>query len=249
MTGRLSGKIAVVTGGGSGIGQATAAKLASEGADIAVADVNSTDETKGLVEAAGGRFFSKQCDVSDEAQVKTFAAQVRDALGPVDILVNNAAVVLVGGFEEITLAQWQRLFSVNVNGYFLVSQAFVGDLKRSKAGRIINISSTIHLESYQDMMVPYITSKVAINGFTGALAADLSKYNITVNAVAPSVVRTPFTEAHLPEEFFAEHIQRQNIKRQQKPEDLANMIAFIASDEASFVTGQFIPVDGGLSRR
>lgn len=249
MVERLNGKIAVVTGGGSGIGQATAVRLASEGADIAVTDVNPTDETKALVEAKGRRFFSGQYDVSDEAQVSAFATGVRKALGPVDIVVNNAAVVHIAEFEEITFAQWQRLFAVNVNGCFLVTRAFVGDLKRSKGGRVINMSSTINFESNQDKMVTYITSKVSINGFTGAVAADLAKYNVTVNAIAPSVVRTPFTEAHLSEEFFRDHIQKQNLKRQQVPDDVANMIAFLCSDEASFITGQIIAVDGGLSRR
>lgn len=249
MSGRLGGKIAVVTGGASGIGQATAVKLAREGADVAVGDINSTDETKTLVEATGRRFFGAKCDFSDEVQVKDFAAHVGKALGPVDILVNNAAVVMIGEFEEITFAQWKKIFSVNLDGYFLAAKAFVGDLKRSQAGRVINVSSTIHLEGTQEKMIPYITSKVAINGFTGSLAADMAKHNITVNAVAPSVVRTPFTEAHLPDAFFEAHIQLQNLKRQQEPADLANTIAFLASDEASFITGQFIAVDGGLSRR
>lgn len=249
MSGRLTGRIAVVTGGAAGIGRTIAKVLASEGADIAVADVDPAGETKALVEASGRRFFSALCDVSDEGQVNNFAAQVRSALGPVDIVVNNAAIASHGEIEETTYAFWQRLFAINVHGNFLVTRAFVSDLKRSKAGRVISMSSTCYLENALDKFVTYVTSKAAINGFVSALATDLAKHNITVNAVAPSVVRTPTTEKHLTEEWFAMHIQKQNLKRQQKPEDVANMIAFLASDEAAFITGQIMVVDGGLTRR
>ncbi|WP_175684624.1 SDR family NAD(P)-dependent oxidoreductase [Burkholderia anthina] len=249
MNGRLAGRIAVVSGGGAGIGQTIAAVLASQGADIAVADVGPTDETKALVEKWGRRFFGAKVDVSDERQVENFALQVRQFLGPVDIVMNNAAIASHGSIEETSFEFWQRLFSINVHGNFLFTRAFVEDVKRSKAGRIICMTSTCYLENSLDKFVTYVTSKSAINGFVSALACDLGPFNVTVNGVSPSVVRTPTTEKYLTEEWFAAHIEKQNLKRQQQPEDVANMVAYLASDEGAFITGQIMVVDGGLTRR
>lgn len=131
MAGRLTDRIAVVTGGSTGIGQETARKLASEGADIAVADINPSAETRALVEATGQRFFGAKTDVSDEAQVNVFAREVRDALGPVDILVNNAAVVPLADIDNATFEHWKHTFAINADGPFLTAKAFLGDLKDS----------------------------------------------------------------------------------------------------------------------
>jgi NAD(P)-dependent dehydrogenase (short-subunit alcohol dehydrogenase family) len=248
MAGRLEGKTAVVTGGGAGIGRVIAQKLAAEGADVAVGDVNDAVETQALVEAAGRRFFSAKVDVSDEAQVNAFAGQVREALGPVDIVVNNAAIAMLKDLDNTTYEQWKNLFSINVDGYFLVTKAFVQDLKDSEAGRVINMSSSSYWEA-PPMFLAYVSGKGAVNGFTHALATDLARWDITVNAIGPSVVRTPTTRRELPEEFFGHHAQLQNLKREQTPEDVANLIAFLASDEASFITGQVHLIDGGLIRR
>lgn len=248
MAGRLEGKTAVVTGGSAGIGRVIAQKLAAEGADVAVGDVNDAVETQALVEAAGRRFFSAKVDVSDEAQVNAFAGQVREALGPVDIVVNNAAIAMLKDLDNTTFEQWKNLFSINVDGYFLVTKAFVQDLKDSEAGRVINMSSSSYWEA-PPMFLAYVSGKGAVNGFTHALATDLARWDITVNAIGPSVVRTPTTRRELPEEFFGHHAQLQNLKREQTPEDVANLIAFLASDEASFITGQVHLIDGGLIRR
>ena len=248
MAGRLEGKIAVVTGGGAGIGRVIAQKLSAEGADVAVADVNDAVETRELVEANGRRFFAAKVDVSDEAQVNAFAGEVREALGPVDIVVNNAANAMLKDLDNTTYEQWKNLFSINVDGYFLVTKAFVQDLKDSEAGRVINMSSSSYWEA-PPMFLASVSAKGAVNGFTHALATDLARWDITVNAIGPSVVRTPTTSRELTEEFFGHHAQLQNLKREQTPEDVANLIAFLASDEASFITGQFHLVDGGLIRR
>ncbi|WP_432192540.1 SDR family NAD(P)-dependent oxidoreductase [Streptomyces sp. bgisy027] len=248
MAGRLAGRIAVVTGGASGIGQAIAKRLASDGADIAVADINPADETSELVKATGQRFFSAQVDISDEAQMNAFAAQVRDTLGSVDIVSNNAALVELVDFDNVTFESWTKIVSVNAGGAFLTAKAFLDQLKNSSAGRIINMTTTAYWENTPSF-ISYLSSKGAINGLTYAMAADLAKYDITVNAVAPSVVRTPFTLSRLPEQVFEHHMQLQALKRQETPEDVANAVAFLASDDAAFITSQILSVDGGLTRR
>lgn len=248
MAGRLTDRIAVVTGGSAGIGQEIARKLASEGADIAVADINPADETKALVEATGQRFFSAKVDVSDEAQVTAFAGEVRDALGHVDVLVNNAGIVPFGEFENVTFEQWKNTFAVNVDGAFLTAKAFLDDLKQSNAGRVINISAAAYWTT-PPPFVAYVSSKGALNGLTHVLAANLASHDVTVNAVAPSLTETAKTLETAGAGFFDLTMQMQDLKRRQKPVDVANTVAFLASDEAAFITGQIIAVDGGMTRR
>ncbi|MFI1052748.1 SDR family NAD(P)-dependent oxidoreductase [Streptomyces griseoruber] len=248
MAGRLTGKIAVVTGGSRGIGQEIARRLASEGADIAVADVDPADETRTLVEETGRRFFSDKVDISDEDAIHGFAARVRDELGPVDILVNNAAVVLLADFDHVTYDEWRRTFAVNVDGPFLTSKAFLPHLKESGAGRIINITSSSYWTA-PPPFVSYISAKGALNGFTSVLAAGLGAHNITVNGVAAGLVRTAAAVENTDESFFAQAVQGQNIKRVQMPSDVSGAVAFLASDDAAFITGQLIVTDGGSTRR
>jgi NAD(P)-dependent dehydrogenase (short-subunit alcohol dehydrogenase family) len=248
MAGRLAGRTAVVTGGSAGIGQEIARRLSSEGADIAVADINPAEETKALVEASGQRFFSAKTDISDEAQVNAFAAQVRDRLGRADIIVNNAAVVLLADFDHVTFQEWEQTFSVNVNGAFLTAKAFLDDLKQSPAGRIINITSASYWNS-PPPFVSYVSAKGALNGLTYVLATNLAPYDVTVNAIAPSLVRTAATLRNTSEEFFAATVQLQDLKRVQTPPDVSGTVAFLASGDAAFITGQIIAVDGGTTRR
>lgn len=247
MGGKLDGRVAVITGGAGGIGQTTAQTLARHGADIAVADIGSLEETKNIVEAEGRRFLGALCDISDEAQVNDLAVQVEQTLGPVDIIVNNAAFAQIVGIEDTSLELWNKTFAVNVTGYFLTIKAFLGQLKRSSAGRIISMSSSAYWTGTGNFTA-YTTGKGAVNALTHSLATDLGKYNITVNAVAPSLTRSLSTLRECSEDVFATIAMKRNLKREQTSEDSANVIAFLASDDASFITGQVISVDGGLAR-
>ena len=248
MAGRLSGKTAVVTGGSSGIGQEIARRLASEGADIAIADIAPADETRELVTETGRRFLSDKVDVSDDDSIKAFAARVRSEFGGTDILVNNAAVVLLADFDHVTLDEWRRTFAVNVDGAFLTSRAFLPDLKQSGSGRIINITSSSYW-TVPPPFVSYVSAKGALNGLTYALAANLAVHGITVNGVAAGLVRTDAAKANVSESFFEQTVQTQDIKRVQIPADVSGVVAFVASDDAAFITGQIIVADGGSTRR
>lgn len=248
MAGRLTGKTAVVTGGSTGIGQEIARRLAAEGADIAVADVAPADETRELVAETGRRFLSDKVDISDEEAIHGFAARVRSELGAADILVNNAAVVLLADIEHVTLDEWRRTFAVNVDGAFLASKAFLPDLKASGAGRIVNITSSSYWTA-PPPFVSYISAKGALNGFTSVLAANLAAHGITVNGVAASLIRTAAAVQNTSEAFFEQAVQVQNIKRVQMPADVSGVVAFLACDDASFITGQIIVADGGSTRR
>ncbi|GHB82726.1 pyridoxal 4-dehydrogenase [Streptomyces umbrinus] len=248
MAGRLTGRTAVVTGGSAGIGQEIARRLASEGADIAVADINPADETRELVAETGRRFFSDKVDISDEDAIHGFAARVRSEFAAADVLVNNAGVVPMADIDHVTFDEWRRTFAVNVDGAFLTSKAFLPDLKESGSGRIINITSSSYWAP-PPPFVSYISAKGALNGFTSVLAANLAAHHITVNGVAASLVRTATAVANTSEFFFEQTVHIQNIKRVQMPADVSGVVAFLASDDAAFITGQIIAADGGSTRR
>jgi NAD(P)-dependent dehydrogenase (short-subunit alcohol dehydrogenase family) len=248
MAGRLTGRTAVVTGGSAGIGQEIARRLAAEGADIAVADLSPADETRELVAATGRRFFSDKVDISDEDAIRGFATRVRSELGGVDVLVNNAAVVLLADMDHVTFEEWRRTFAVNVDGAFLTTQAFLPDLKASGAGRVINITSSSYWTP-PPPFVSYVSAKGALNGFTSVLAANLAPHDITVNGVAASLVRTAAAVENTDDFFFEQTVQGQDIKRVQMPADVSGVVAFLASDDAAFITGQITVADGGSTRR
>ncbi|MEI5571940.1 SDR family oxidoreductase [Streptomyces brasiliscabiei] len=230
------------------MGQEIARRLAAEGADIAVADIAPADETRELVAETGRRFLSDKVDISVEEAIHGFAARVRSELGAADILVNNAAVVLLADIEHVTLDEWRRTFAVNVDGAFLASKAFLPDLKASGSGRIVNITSSSYWTALPPF-VSYVSAKGALNGFTSVLAANLAAHGITVNAVAAGLVRTAAAVKNTSEAFFEQAVQVQNIKRVQMPADVSGVVAFLACDDASFITGQIIVADGGSTRR
>lgn len=244
--------MAVVSGGASGLGQAIAIRLARDGADIVIADLEPADETVNAITALERRAIAVKCDVSNVESVRKLAEEVT-FLGRCDILINNAGIYPLSSFDDMTFDQWRRVLAVNLDSMFLMAKAFVPEMKRSGWGRIINLAShTVGL------MAPgathYITSKAGVIGFTRALASELGTSEITVNAVAPGLTRTPGTMRSPStalgdtETLFAQVRERQAIKRTVLPPDVAGSVSFLASEEAAFITGQTIVIDGGTWR-
>jgi 2-hydroxycyclohexanecarboxyl-CoA dehydrogenase len=233
-------KTAVVTGGGSGIGLAIAQRFCSDGYNVATLDLSPGE--------ANGAGLAQVADVTDRAQVDAALAAVRDRFGPVAILVNAAGMDGFKRFGDLTFAAWQRVIDVNLNGVFHCVQAVLPDMVEAGWGRIVNISSS-SAHSGQEFMAHYVAAKSAVNGLTKALAKELGPAGITVNAVSPGFIDTPMlrrAEArHLLGGTVDEHVMRTPVRRVGRPEDIAAACAFLASDEAGYITGQIIGVNGG----
>ena len=244
---RLKDKVAVVTGAAQGIGQAVAVRLASEGARKAIADLVSSERTRNLIIEAGGQCIDQIVDVSSPEQVQAFALNVQSKWGDTHVLVNNAGIYPQTAFEDISYEDWKRLFAINVDSQFLMAQALVPGMKRHQWGRIINISSASFWLNSQ-RLVNYVSTKAASIGFTHALAGELGAFGITVNAVAPSLVSTETAKKSPLSQRFDLVPTLQSIPLLQRPEDLGGVVAFLASQDAAFITGQVIAADGGLTR-
>jgi NAD(P)-dependent dehydrogenase (short-subunit alcohol dehydrogenase family) len=247
-------KVAVITGAANGIGQAFAKRLAEEGVDIAVVDLADGAATVKLVEAAGRTAIAVKCDVSSEDAVAAMAKQVNAKFSHVDIVVNCAGIVPQKNFPEMTFADWRKVISTNLDSTFLVSAAFVPGMRARKWGRVVNMASST-LGSVVTGFAHYVASKGGIVGFTRALASDLADDGITVNAIAPGLTRSPGTLVRAPrpgfktmDEEFAAVASMQAIKRPEVPDDLVGAISFLTSDDAAFITGQTLNVDGGRVR-
>jgi NAD(P)-dependent dehydrogenase (short-subunit alcohol dehydrogenase family) len=254
MTKRHEGKTAVISGAASGIGQAAAARLAAEGARIVIADRDNADKTLSLVEGAGGKAIAVRCDVSNPESVAALKAEVEKNGGRCDILVNNAGIYPVQTFDEITFDDWRRVLSVNLDSMFLMAKAFADGMRRKGWGRIVNIASDTVSLTVPDF-VHYITSKAGVIGFTRSLATEFGQHGVTVNAIAPGLTRTPGTAARreIPgtmtnTQLFDLMADMQSIKRNEQTSDLVGAVAFLASDDAGFITGQTLYVNGGLTR-
>jgi NAD(P)-dependent dehydrogenase (short-subunit alcohol dehydrogenase family) len=247
-------KVAVITGAAKGIGQAFARRLAEDGVHIVIADVEGADETVKLVEQAGREALACRCDVTSPEAVAALAMQVERRFGRCDILINCAGIYPQQAFEQMTFADWRRVLSINLDGLFLVTAAFVPGMQRRGWGRIVNLASST-LGSVVTGFVHYVTSKGGTVGFTRALASELGPHGITVNAISPGLTRTPGTLARPPraglssmEEEFASVASFQAIKRGEVPDDLVGVVSFLTSDDAAFMTGQTLNVDGGRVR-
>jgi 2-hydroxycyclohexanecarboxyl-CoA dehydrogenase len=230
-------KTAVVTGGASGIGRAVAERLRSDGFQLAVIDLSPTDDEFGHV-----------ADVTDRAQVDTAVAAIREKLGPILVLVNAAGIEGFQKFSKMTFSEWSKVIDVNLNGVFHTIQSVLPDMVEAGWGRIVNISSS-STHSGQPFMAHYVAAKSAVNGLTKSLALEYGPSGITVNAVPPGFVDTPMLRSaesrHLLGGTVEDHINRTPVRRVGRPEDIAAACAFFISDEASYITGQILGVNGG----
>lgn len=242
------GRVAVVTGGAEGLGRAYARRLARDGAQIVVADVQDGSDTVDGIHAQGGTAVAVRCDVSAEDDVTALREETLKAFGPPDILINNAGVSPNIAWPEMDLVSWRQVMAINLDAMFLTCRAFTPDMCQRRFGRIVNISSNTF-----GLVIPgfsaYTASKGGVIGFTRALASDLGEFGITVNAVLPGLTRTGFTEKQWEgTNFFEEVALGQAIKRPGLPADLEAVVSFLATEEARWLTGQSLVVDGGLVR-
>lgn len=245
----FSGKTALVTGGGTGLGRQTAIRLAEAGAKVILAsnDLPSIEETAEEIRAAGGYALPVETDVSKPDSVNRMIEQAKTHVGGVDILINNAAIYPSKPFEEVSVEEWDEVFGVNARGGFLCAKAVVPHMKEMRWGRIINISSITFFVPF-DNLIHYVATKGAAVGFTRALAKEVGEYGITVNSIAPGAFPTKAEEIHPDREGYNRKIlDVQCLKRRGTPEDLANAVLFFCSDLSAFVTGQTMLVDGGWS--
>jgi NAD(P)-dependent dehydrogenase (short-subunit alcohol dehydrogenase family) len=248
MSGLLhEGKVALVTGAAAGIGQAYAVRLAADGASVIAADIADAGETVARIADGGGRATALQCDVSDEASVAAMGAQAAD-FGAVDILVNNAGIYPFVGFAEMTFADWRRVMSVNLDSVFLVTKQFLPGMRSRGWGRVICVSSGM-FHNGTPGAAHYVVSKAGVVGFVRSVASEVGEDGVTVNAVAPGLVRSAGTSKgyHDSAGLFEKVASVQSIKRTQMPDDLDGVVSFLASDDARFITGQTLVVDGGLA--
>lgn len=244
MEGKLSDRVALVTGGASGIGRGIAHRFALEGAKVSVVDINLEGAKKVVkdIENLGGKALAVECDVGDENQVNKAVRETEESLGRVGILVNNAGNVTFNLVSNMTTEQWRDMFRVHVEGAFYFSRAIVKSMETGD--RIINISSVAGLTG-ETMGAHYSAAKTALLGFTRTLALEVAHQGITVNAIAPGIIETAMTKeiiAGAPE--FCKDIP---IHRFGTPEDIAETAVFLASPGADYITGQVIVVDGGLT--
>lgn len=240
-----SGKVAVVTGAGSGLGAVYAQRLAELGHDVAVCDLADPGETVAALRTTGRRALGMAADASQPEDVTRFADAVREELGPVEILVNNVGISPFTPFEEIALEEWRRVMTVNLDSCFLCTRAFLGDMKAAGWGRIVNVTSLMAWDALSRDVVHYVTSKLGVLGFTRSLASEVGVHGITVNAICPGIIRTPVLDERLAPERWERYLERQAIKQIAEPEDLLGALTMLVSEESGFITAVNVPVHGG----
>jgi NAD(P)-dependent dehydrogenase (short-subunit alcohol dehydrogenase family) len=250
---RLKDKVAIITGGGTGIGRAIAMAFGREGAKVVLAGrrIDKLETAADGVRTSGAQALSQVCDVSNSNDTQTLVQQTEKAFGRVDILVNNAGTLSVSTVENIAEDEWDRLMATNLKGPFLMSRAVLPAMRRAGAGSIINIGSVLGLVAVKDRAA-YCASKGGVTLLTKAMALDHAAENIRVNCICPSVVETDlvldiFSNSEQGRQARADRIATMPLGRFGKPEDVAELAVFLASDESSWMTGTAIPLDGGVT--
>jgi NAD(P)-dependent dehydrogenase (short-subunit alcohol dehydrogenase family) len=242
----LKGRVAIVTGAARGIGLAATERLAAEGASVLMADYDIEEASRASARLSdrGLAVHPHKADVSNRDDVAGMARAARQQFGDIDILVNNAGIAgRAAPLEEITDQDWDRMMDVDLKSVYLCSQAVIAGMKARRSGRIINVASIAGKEGNPNM-IPYSTAKAGVIGLTKALAKEVAGHGIYVNAIAPAVIDTPILQQLTPEQVQY-MIQRIPLGRVGRPEEVAALIYWLATDEASFTTGQCIDISGG----
>lgn len=245
--GRFKGKSAIVTGASRGIGREIALLLAKEGARVAVnysGSKDKADEVVQLITAAGGEAFAIQADVSDADSVKKMVDQTVETFGSIDILVNNAGITKDNLLMRMKEDEWDDVMSINLKGVFLCTKGVTRQMMRQRAGRIVNVASIVGV-SGNPGQANYVAAKAGVIGFTKTAAQELASRNINVNAVAPGFITTDMTDA-LSEEVKNQMLAMIPLGKLGNPEDVAKTVMFLLSDDAAYITGQTIHIDGGM---
>ena len=256
---RLRDKVAIITGGGQGIGRAYALRFAREGAQVVVADINEAQAASvaGEIEALGQRSVAIKTDVSDEASCNALAATVQERFGRIDVLVNNAAIFHGLDRQDASLAYFNRILSVNMTGVWLMTRAVERFMKRQRRGKIVNQSSTaayianVGMVDTSDPDRPsppfhYSLAKLGVSGLTKFFAGSLGPWGINVNAISPGVTMTEATKSVVPPEILKSIVGATALKRALEPDDLTGTAVFLASEDSDLMTGQVLVVDGGM---
>jgi NAD(P)-dependent dehydrogenase (short-subunit alcohol dehydrogenase family) len=239
-------RIALVTGGGSGIGRQVSLSLASSGAKVAVVDINNDNALKTVIEIreAGGDAIALQCDVSVKEECINSVESVIEKWGKIEILVNCAGILFDRSLSKLTEEAFDKVHKINLKGPMFFIQAAIEPMKKQQFGRILNLASGAYLGNHGQ--TAYSTSKAGVVSLTRVAALELARYGITVNCVAPGIVETPMT-AGMPSEAYENLVKVIPLGRIGRPEDISHMILSLVADEASYTTGQTIFIDGGLT--
>ncbi len=243
---KLNDKVVVVTGAARGLGRAICKRLAADGARIAIADLLDATATIELTGLSDDRIFQKKCDVSSAEDIEALKEQVNAKFGACDILVHSAGIFPSCPFDELSFELWRKVFSVNLDSAFHLCKAFIPGMKEKRWGRIISISSNTFYVA-PPTLSHYVASKGGLIGLHRVLAAEYAEFGITANTIAPMLTKTEGAEEYFSgqKELFDIAVEWQDIKRPAEAEDIVGAVSFLASDDAAFITGQTLPVDGG----
>ncbi len=246
----LNGKVAIITGGGRGLGRTMALALADAGADVVVTDllISGAKEVADEILLKRRRSLSIKADVSKPMQVQRIVTKVMDRFGSADILVNNAGINIISPAEDFAVEDWNKVLSINLTGVFLCAQAFGRIMIKQGKGKIINIASVAGMVGTPHNAAAYNSTKAGVINLTRSLAIEWGKYNINVNAIAPGMIETELTKKRLEnKEYYNYWIDRTPLRRVGKPEDLIGAVIYLSSEASNWLTGHTIVIDGGYT--